>query len=695
MNCLDRKKAKALEEQEIVEQNIRVTVISPKRIRIEKKSGDKFIDSPTQKVICRNLGPCFFDHQIEDGTLYLQTEEIRLRINRSGLSRKVHFVSDEDSQKWIDPSSVNLIGGTYRTLDNCLGNRILLNNRSGGKTFSKVKLQDSLFSKEGVVVRDDSSSALLNEDGSISLRDEGYYDIYLLAFKDDYLDGLYQFDSLTGFAPVLPKYTLGNWWSRYYAYYQDEYLSLRDKFKDKKMPFTVATIDRDWHIVKNVPKDVKTDRKFLPVGWTGYTFEKKYFPDYQTFFKELKKRNLAITRNLHPSSGIRYYEKQYPERAKANGIDPNTKQPVPFDFTSLTYINSYFDLVLHPYEKEGVDFWWIDWQQGNKSKLKGVDPLWLLNHYHTRDIQKEKKGGITLSRYSGPGSQRYPLGFSGDTVVSFKSLRYQVAFTIDSVDAGYCQWSHDIGGHRLSRGNPEIFIRWLEFGVFSQINRLHSSKDKWSKEPWLYGEEAEKIATDYLQLRQRLLPYLYSYNVLTNKKGIPLIIPLYYLCKEKEAIPYYESEYYFGKERIVIPVTEKSKKGKDNCSFYLPSGRYYDFFTGEKIEGGKSYSDEVSLDKIPVYVREGSIIPMLKDGSSNDQNYTELEIKIYKGDGSFTVYDEENGKIILTSRLNQDGKEDVHLNIQNKGRTKKIYLTFIDSKAGEITKEGDETEILF
>ena len=103
--------------------------------------------------------------------------------------------------------------------------------------------------------------------------------------------------------------------------------------------------------------------------------------------------------------------------AKANGIDPASKEPVEFDFTDRTFVDSYFDLVLHPYEEDGVDFWWIDWQQGRKSNRQGLDPLWLLNHYHTLDAGRDGRTPLILSRYAGCGSHRYPLGFSGDTIV--------------------------------------------------------------------------------------------------------------------------------------------------------------------------------------------------------------------------------------------------------------------------------------
>ena len=107
-------------------------------------------------------------------------------------------------------------------------------------------------------------------------------------------------------------------------------------------------------------------------------------------------------------------------------------------------------------EKEGVDFWWIDWQQGTKTKIPGLDPLWALNHYHTLDSAKNGSRPLTLSRYSGLGSHRFPLGFSGDTICSWKSLKFQPYFTGSAANAGYTWWSHDIGGHMHGIQDDEL-----------------------------------------------------------------------------------------------------------------------------------------------------------------------------------------------------------------------------------------------
>ncbi|MDE7372667.1 MAG: hypothetical protein K2N18_01240, partial [Clostridia bacterium] len=280
------------------------------------------------------------------------------------------------------PSNRTNLGGTARTLDGTFG---VLGSWKGKREkrdrFCLGHIRKGIFALNGVSEFEDGKSVLLNEDGSVSPRGGKCVDKYIFAFGDDYLGGLKEFYALTGATPILPKYALSNWWSRYHAYTDKEYLALMDKFESKDIPLTVATIDMDWHIVKNVPKGTEY-HSMQGAGWTGYTFEKSLFPDYKAFLKNLKDRGLAVTMNLHPRDGVRSFEVQYPDMAKACGIDPASGETVQFDLTDNRFLNAYFDILHHPYEQDGVDFWWIDWQQGTKSKKMGLDPLWLLNHYH-------------------------------------------------------------------------------------------------------------------------------------------------------------------------------------------------------------------------------------------------------------------------------------------------------------------------
>lgn len=544
---------------------------------------------------------------------------------------------------------------------------------------------------------DDSKTMLLLENGNIAIREENSKDLYIFAFGNNFYKGLKQFFDLTGYPPMLPKFVFGNWWSRYHAYSDTEYLDLMTRFEKEKIPFTVATIDMDWHLVEDVPKDNIATNKSQGRGWTGYTWNKKLFPDYKTFLKKLKDKNLKVAMNLHPRDGVRYFETQYEDMAKANGIDPTSKQAVEFDLTSEKFITSYFDILHHPYEKDGVDFWWIDWQQGKTSKIKGLDPLWLLNHYHYLDNCRNNNKGLILSRYAGVGSHRYPLGFSGDTFVSWAALNFQPYFTANSSNIGYTWWSHDIGGHMCNMGNEELYLRWLELGVFSPINRFHSTNTTLSKEPWNYPA-VKDMAQKYLQLRHKLIPYLYTASIRTATEGLPLICPLYYSYDSRAAYSrQFRNEFLFGSEILVCPVTKKGNKvGTVKQKIYIPKGKWFDFFTGKEYVGDNIYTINCSIDYIPVFVKEGGIVPMLANADNNDMCYKNLEIKVYVGNGSYTLYDEV-GRLDISQKITNNTYS-VQLVPQDNINIEKIKISFpniktANIKCGDIETNGKEIVI--
>lgn len=613
--------------------NIRISVLSDRIIRVER--GD-FIDDRTQLVVCRNFAKPQFSVQKASDKVLVVTQNCTFCVDTDNCNVYVKF---DGEKEWRTISNRQNLGGTARTLDGTLGIVGGWRGRHERKDHFFIEhIRKGIFAKNGVSEVDDSKSVVLCEDGSVKPRKKVDVDKYIFAFGDDYLGGLKEFYALTGYTPILPKYALGNWWSRYHAYTDKEYLSLMDKFEQKAIPLTVATIDMDWHIVKNVPKDAPY-KSFQGAGWTGYTFEKELFPDPEEFLANLKGRNLAVTMNLHPRDGVRYFEKQYEDMANACGIDPQSKQSVEFDLTDENFRNAYFDILHHPYEKDGVDFWWVDWQQGTKSKMKGLDPLWLLNHYHTLDVCRNGNKGIILSRYAGLGSHRYPLGFSGDTFVLWKSLKLQPYFTALASNAGYTWWSHDIGGHLFGHGDNELYLRWLQFGVFSPINRLHSNNKAMSKEPWNYSN-VENIAEDFLRLRHRLLPYLYASNVRTAKDGVPLICPTYYYSKDKNAYAKkWRNQYFFGEQMYVCPVTKKGKNGNTAIKIWLPEGKWTHFFNGKQYDGGREYTIDCPLDEYPVFVKAGGIIPLL-NAKGNDTKFENITVKIYPGENSYTLYDE-------------------------------------------------------
>jgi alpha-glucosidase (family GH31 glycosyl hydrolase) len=384
-------------------------------------------------------------------------------------------------------------------------------------------------------------------------------------------------------------------------------------------------------------------------GWTGYTWNKELFPEPEKFLNALHDKKLKVSLNDHPADGVQNYEDLYPAMAEALSHSTEHKDPIHFDITDRNFLDAFFDVLHRPLEDQGVDFWWIDWQQGSHSRIPGIDPLWVLNHFHFVDNKLHHKRPLTFSRYAGPGSHRYPVGFSGDTIVTWDSLDFQPEFTATSSNIGYGWWSHDIGGHMFGGKDDELSTRWLQLGCFSPILRLHSSNSQWTrKEPWTYGPEAEKVMTRFLRFRHRLLPYLYTMNAKSSTEGMPLVRPMYWTYPEHEQAYHVPNQYLFGSELVVMPITaaQDPKLRLAKTKGWLPPGRYVDIFTGAVYSGDRNLWLSRKLEDYPVLAKEGSIIPLDAAATpENGESYPDnIEILIAIGvDGEFELI-EDDGK---------------------------------------------------
>ncbi len=331
------------------------------------------------------------------------------------------------------------------------------------------------------------------------------------------------------------------------------------------------------------------------------------------------------------------------------GIDPASQTPIEFDPTDPHFLDAY--LTMHrELERQGVDFWWIDWQQGSLTRQPGLDPLWSLNHIHYLDSQHDGRWPITFSRYAGPGSHRYPIGFSGDTIVTWQSLAFQPYFTATASNIGYCWWSHDIGGHMFGYRDEDLEARWYQLGTFSPINRLHSTVSTFSsKEPWNYHGQARTAATQALRLRHALLPYLYTMNWRTHLYGEPLVQPMYWRYSESDTAYAVPDQFSFGTELIVSPIVEPNdgECQRGRATVWMPQGLWFDFFDGRhyRASGKLGRTIEVwrALERMPVFAKAGAIIPMQSWTNNSIDNPAAMHVLVFPGaDNSFTMY-EDNG----------------------------------------------------
>lgn len=607
----------------------RISVLTESLLRLEYAEDGVFEDRPTQMAWNRNFPAAAFETVRRDGDLEIFTDRLHLTYNQKDFTKnglKIVVTGGFGwGSTWMYGDAVRDLGGTARTLDGVDG---------------AVPLEHGVIGRNGFSVIDDSHSMALTEYGWVAPRAERKKDIYFFGYGNRYEQAVRDLYHLCGQTPLLPRFALGNWWSRYYRYTQEEYEALIERFEEEKLPFSVAVIDMDWHLVDIDPK--------YGSGWTGYTWNRECFPDPEGFLKWLHGHGMKVTLNVHPADGIRAFEECYPETAKAMGIDPQTEQPVQFEASDPAFMETYLTKVHHPLEEQGVDFWWVDWQQGNTSKIAGLDPLWMLNHYHYQDSMRNGKRGITFSRYAGVGSHRYPVGFSGDTVITWESLDFQPYFTATASNVGFGWWSHDIGGHMGGYRDDELAARWVQYGVFSPINRLHSTNNGFNaKEPWRFGRDARAVMEKYLRLRHALIPYLYTMNRHAARDGQPLVRPLYW--KEPDNRDAYEvkNEYYFGTEMLVSPITKPTEKaaGAAGVKTWLPEGIWFDFFENIAYTGGRMLTLHRTLENIPVLVKAGGIIPMQRAGKRvNDvENPENLEVRIYPGaENTFVLWEDDD-----------------------------------------------------
>lgn len=654
----------AAAEATIVTPNIRLTVLTERLIRLEYSPVGTFEDRASQVFWYRQQPIPLFTAQFVGEWLEVETAVLHLRccLTRPFSPHTLQIVLKPTGTTWhygdTDPDNLR---GTYRTLDHVSG---------------RIPLEPGLLSPSGWAVVDDSHTLVFDAQGWLRPREAapGTADLYFWGYGREYRACLEQFGRLAGPVPLLPRWALGNWWSRYWAYTQEELMHLMTDFRARHVPLSVCIVDMDWHLVAN---DSGVS------GWTGYTWNRDLFPDPPAFLAWLHGQGLKTALNLHPADGVHPHEGQYPEMARQVGIDPTTRQPVRFAIDDPTFALAYLTVLHHPQEEDGVDFWWLDWQQGEQSGLPGLDPLWWLNHLHFYDLGRDgQKRPFIFSRWGGLGNHRYPIGFSGDTHVTWESLAFQPYFTATAANVGYGWWSHDIGGHMMGREEAELYTRWVQFGVFSPIMRMHSTKNSYhERRPWGYDAETERITREAMQLRHALIPYLYTLSWRNEMEHRPPVRPLYHDYPDQPAAYACPQQYTFGDDLIVAPFTAPADLDtrRSRQVVWLPPGEWYDFFSGEYFAGDAWYAIYGRLADVPVFARAGAIVPLgPKVGWGGVENPLELhwhvftpaattdgetgsEFVLYEDDGQTMAY--RQGEYGLT-RLRQTWQGgDLHLTL--------------------------------
>jgi alpha-D-xyloside xylohydrolase len=477
---------------------------------------------------------------------------------------------------------------------------------------------------------------------------------YYFIYGPDFDQIIAGYRELTGAAPMFGKWAYGFWQCKNRYKSQDELLGVAHKYRELQIP--VDNIVQDW---------------FWWVRKGEHVFNKNY-PDPKGMVEDLHKNNFHLMISVWPffepgSKEYAYMDKQgwFIDKFKYDKPPFHKKGMAVYDATNPAARKYYWSLMDKALFNIGIDAWWLDTvepetegqeeniQLGHKlfigSGNRYVNLYPLLTEGGVYDGQRaasEKKRVFILGRSAFAGSQRYAVtAWSGDVNSDFESFKRQIPAGLNYAVSGLPYWTTDIGG--FVTGNPddpayrELFVRWFQFGTFSPIFRVHGTRTNDQNELWSYGPQAQKILTSYDRLRYELMPYIYSVAwKVTNESYTPMRPLVMDFRTDRRAINIGD-QYMFGPAILVNPVTER---GATMRHLYLPETTWYDFWTGTAVEGGKYIDTAAPLDRIPLFVRAGSIIPMGPDVQyAAEKPADPIELRIYRGaNGDFVLYEDEN-----------------------------------------------------
>ena len=603
----------------------RLTLISPTLFRLEFARDGKFIDDPTIFAYDRsNLLPADrFEVRALGGDRYeITTEALRIVYEHDGFPFGLHnfaaYYKLNGKEKKFTNRCIfrNNLGGPVETLDRVTG---------------EIPMQDGLLSRDGWYVIDDERSDLL-VDGWLCPRDTRSHvqDQYCFVYGNDYKAALADLGAISGRVPMTRKYIHGVWYCRYWDYTSEEFLSIIDGYEQNDFPLDNLVFDMGWH---TYTAEIGTGHAGSR-SWTGYTWERKRIPDPEALIAEVHRRGVTVSLNDHPHDGIRPHEEMYGAFMKDMGADP--AKPLLFDLGDRRYMETFFKHAHHTTEDMGVDFWWLDWQQNYLyPEVRGYrsTSLQWINELYYRETER-------------------------------KGLR----------GAGYSRWA-GWGDHP----NPELTVRWTQFGALSAALRVHSTKDaRLDRRPWISGERETAAMRRMYHMRSELMPYIYSSVWQTHSTMVPLNRPMYIEYGGDERAYCNEQEFLFGDLLLAAPVSSPGT-GPDKVAsqrvWFPGEDVWYDFFTHERFDGGRECEISKPLEEFPLYVRGGWVLPMQPyTPRPASTPLTTLVMRVYPSAGDadniYTLYEDDG----VTRDYERGAYATTQLNYRRAGRVTTVTV---------------------
>ena len=612
----------------------RITVLSERLIRLEYSNDGNFNDLKTLLVKNRDFSVPEFKVEQDERYIAINTKYFSLQYAKEKpfigskfapeANLKIKLLNTDKQWYYHHPEAKNFKADAF-SLDDYAG---------------KVNLLNGLYSTDGFATIDDSKTMLIDEDNNLIENNLNNTDIYVFMYKRDFGLCLKDYFTLTGYPPLIPRYALGIWWNRDRIYSFEDTKSILKSFNHYEIPLSVLLLSEFWHI---------KDESNYNLYKSGYTFNPNLFPDPKEFSKYLFDRGVRLGLNIDPSEGIRKEEDAYPKIVERLNLN-NDGENIPFNALNKDFMNTFIEEAINPLINTGVDVFWLDY----KSDLKSLQSL---NYYQKKqyDNIKEKRS-LVLTRNPIVAPHNYQVLYSGETIVSWDTLKFLPFFNSLASNKGISWWSHDVGGFKDGIEDSELYLRYIQFSCFSPIFRFSAKRGVYYKrEPWLWDIKTFTIAREYCWLRQRLIPYLYTEAYNYHKNGVPIIQPIYYTYPAIYDEPDYKSEYFFGREIFISPIIKEKDQTMNRLvqRVYLPKGTWYDFKTGKKFIGDKRHIIFYKDEDYPIFVKAGAIIPLANLGDNkNDTNASKgLEINVFPGESHIYKLYEDDG----VSKLYEDG----------------------------------------
>ncbi|OOM79861.1 alpha-xylosidase [Clostridium sp. BL-8] len=463
---------------------------------------------------------------------------------------------------------------------------------------------------------------------------------YMIIGGDKPKEAIERYTDLTGKPALPPAWSFGLWLSTSFTTNYDENTvnSFIDGMINRDIPLSVFHFDCFW---------------MKEYEWCNFEWDKEVFPDPVGLISRIKAKGIKVCVWINPYIGQKSplfkegMDNGYFIKNKDGGIwqwDMWQAGQGIVDFTNpeaCKWYTSYLEKLIDM----GVDCFKTDF--GERIPVDGVyfdgsDPLKMHNYYTylynktVFDLLKEKLGeenAIVFARSATAGSQKFPVHWGGDCESRFESMAETLRGGLSLMSSGFGFWSHDISGFE-NTAPPEVYKRWVQFGLLSSHSRLHGSNSY--RVPWLFDEESVDVVRKFTKLKCRLMPYIYNKAVEANKKGIPVMRSMIMEFPEDRACDYLERQYMFGDRLLVAPIFNF----ESTVDYYLPRGKWTNIFTNEIIEGGSWINEKFDFFNLPLMVKENSIIPIGGKDNTCDYNYLEnLQLHI------FNLLNETNAEI--------------------------------------------------